>query len=189
MKYHILLIVMFIFLAGCKTAEFGYKVVDVNGMIYDFSNRPVSAYTVSLGKNRNAVTDINGRFTIARMPVGTYQIVGGKDGYEPYQGSLDITGRGQIVYIRVPSQGQLLELTDEALGKNQMDLAETYLQRAYLAGPESTELLFYYATIRFRQKRYDEAIAYLEKARENGSRDEYLDIFLTELLRIQAHDE
>jgi tetratricopeptide (TPR) repeat protein len=174
---------------GCKTAEFGYKAVDVNGMVYDFSNRPVSQYTIGLGENRTAVTDITGRFVIAGAPVGTYQISGDKDGYEAYRGSIDITGRGQIVYIRVPSQSQLLELADEALGGNRIDLAESFVERARQAGPESTELLFYYATVKFRQKRYDQAVTYLMKARENGSHDAYLEKFLDALLRMQAHDE
>jgi tetratricopeptide (TPR) repeat protein len=182
-------ILISLLVSGCKTAGFGYKVVDVNGMVYDFSNRPISNYAVGLGEKREAVTDINGRFVITRVPVGTYEIRGEKDGYESYQGSIDITGRGQIVYIRVPSQNELLELADEALGKNRIDRAESYVQRAYQVSPESTELLFYYATVMFRQKRYDEAIAYLQKARENGSKDIYLEKFLNDLLRIQAHDE
>jgi tetratricopeptide (TPR) repeat protein len=174
---------------GCKTAEFGHKIVDVNGMVYDFSNRPISNYMVSLGERYTAITDINGRFVMSRTPVGIYQISGEKDGYESYEGSVNISGRGQIVYIRVPSQGQLLELTDEALERNEIDRAETYVERAYRVGPESTELLFYYATVKFRQKRYDEAITFLWKARENGSKDEYLEKFLYDLLGIQSGEK
>jgi tetratricopeptide (TPR) repeat protein len=192
-KHHILCIGILISLsltaAGCKTAEFGHKIVDVNGMVYDFSNRPVSNYTISLGTRYIAITDINGRFVISETPVGTYQMSGEKDGYELYEGAVDITGQGQIVYIRVPSRGQLLELADEALERNEIDRAETYVERAYRIGPESTEVLFYYATVKFRQKHYDEAITYLWKARENGSKDEYLEKFLFEILRIQAREE
>jgi tetratricopeptide (TPR) repeat protein len=168
-------------LAGCKT-------LDINGMVYDFSNKPVPNYTVRLTKRRryNSTTDINGRFLLARTRAGTYEIRGEKDGYEVYQGTIEIHDRGQIIYIRVPSQGQLLELTDEALGRNQIGEAETYIERAYQAGPENTELLFYYAVIKFRQKKYNEARAYLQRAKDNGSRDEYVERFLNDLIRIQA---
>lgn len=190
MKYHIVCIGVLLSLAasGCKTAEFGRK-VDINGMVYDFSNRPVSGYTVRLGEKYAAVTDINGRFVLPGTPVGSYQITGEKDGYESHRGSVDITGRGQIVYIRAPSRAQLLELADDALGKNQIDLAESYVERAYRIGPESTELLFYYAAVKFRQKQYDEALTYLRTARDNGSGDEYLEKFIFEILRIQTHEE
>jgi tetratricopeptide (TPR) repeat protein len=182
MKYKKALLYMLagLVLNGCRT-------LDINGMVYDFSNKPVPYYTVNLGKRRyTSTTDINGRFVLTKVRAGEYQINGDKTGYETYEGSIVIHDRGQIVYIRVPSQGQLLTLTDEALGRNELNEAEMYIQRAYQAGPASTELLFYYAAIKFRQKRYNEAIQYLQQAKNNGSKDEYVERFLNDLIRIQT---
>ena len=39
---------------SCKTAEFGFKTTDVNGMVYDFSNRPVAYCEISLGEDTAA---------------------------------------------------------------------------------------------------------------------------------------
>jgi tetratricopeptide (TPR) repeat protein len=170
-------------LFSCKTVD------SVNGMIYDFSNRPIQDYTVNLNEKYVATTDINGRFTINKVKMGQYSIKGVKVGFETYKSKITIDARNQIVYIRVPSQTQLLELADEALTKNRLDDAEAYVKRAYDAGILTTEVLFYYATVKFRQNDYDEAIEYLEKAKQIGSKDAYVDKFLGDLIRIKENEE
>jgi tetratricopeptide (TPR) repeat protein len=158
-------------------------------MIYDFANKPVSNYRVNIGEDKSSLSDVNGRFVIEKIPVGTYAITGEKEGYEKYSGSIDINSGNQIVYIRVPSAGQLLELADASLGKNQLDEAEDYMRRAYATGDITTELLFYYATVKFRQQSYEEAIAYLQAALHRGSKDRYVEKFLGYLLERQNYEE
>jgi hypothetical protein len=173
-------------LVSCKTAEFGYKVVDVNGMIYDFSNRPIPHCLVTLGKNYNVSTDINGRFTLLKVPVGDYKITGEKKGYEPYIDTVAIKDKGQIIYIRMPSQNQLLEQADEALTNNDFVTAEAIIERAYHIDQNNIEMLFYYATVKFRKHEYDRAIAFLETAQFLGSKDIYIEKFLKELKELQS---
>jgi hypothetical protein len=172
-------------LFSCKTAEFGYKVMDVNGMIYDFSNRPIPNYTIFLGEKYSSMTDINGRFLISKVPAGNYIIHGEGGGYESYQSAVVISQREQIIYIRLPSFNQLLELADTALVKNQINEADAYLVRASLLGEETTELLFYRATVRFRQKRYAAALDLLQTAINSGSADIYVEKFLQDLKRMR----
>ncbi|GHV77505.1 hypothetical protein AGMMS49942_23260 [Spirochaetia bacterium] len=176
-------------LFSCKTAEFGYKVIDVNGMIYDFSNRPIPNYKIFLGEKYSSTTDINGRFLISKVPAGDYIIHGEGGGYESYQSAVVIYQREQIIYIRLPSFKQLLELADTALAKNQINEADAYLVRAGLLGEETTELLFYRATVRFRQKRYIEALNILQTAVNSGSTDMYVREFLNDLKRMQDENK
>lgn len=163
---------------SCKTAEFGFKIIDINGMVYDFSNRPVAFYDISLGGKYKGSTDINGRFTISKIPVGTYSITGSKTGYENYNENIIAKDRGQIIYIRVPSQNQLLGLVDEALSANNFLLAEEMAERAHQINKNNIEALFYYSIIKFRQKEYDKAADFLETAVNMGSKDIYIDKFL-----------
>jgi tetratricopeptide (TPR) repeat protein len=171
--------------ASCKTAEFGFKVIDINGMVYDFSNRPVPNYEVALGRKYKSSTDINGRFTLSRVPIGNYTITGHKSGFEDYSDEVIIKEKGQIIYIRIPSQNQLLNMIDEALTGNNFILAEEMAERAYQIDNNNIEMLFYCAAAAFRQHNYRKAFSYLEAAKNLGSKDLYIEKFLTVLKELQ----
>jgi len=154
-------------------------------MIYDFSNRPIPHCSFKLGKNYNVSTDINGRFTVLKIPIGDYTITGEKKGFETYIDTVTIKDNGQIIYIRMPSQNQLLEQADEALAKNDFAAAEAIIERAYKIDQNNIEMLFYYATVKFKKHEYDRAIIFLETARSLGSRDVYVEKFLNVLKEMQ----
>ena len=177
--FFLYLLISAILLASCKSAEFGFRVVDIGGMIYDFSNRPVPHCEISLGRRYRSATDINGRFTLPKVALGTYTITVYKDGFESYSEEIIINNAGQIIYIRIPSQNQLLNLTDEALTANNLSLAEETVERAFQIDQSNIEMLFFYATVKFRQREYEKAIYFLETAQSIGSRDLYIDRFLT----------
>jgi tetratricopeptide (TPR) repeat protein len=148
-------------------------------MVYDFSNRPVFNYEVTLGKRYSGSTDINGRFTLSKVPFGSYKIKGSKIGFENYNGEVIIKDKGQIVYIRIPSQNQLLALADEALAANNFTLAEELAERAYQIDKNNIEMLFYYAAVSFRQNNFKKAASFLEDAVNLGSKDYYVHKFLS----------
>jgi len=180
-KMQCILFIFIVFSAiSCKTAEFGYKVFDINGMIYDFSNRPVASCEISLGiKGLTGTSDINGRFTITRVPLGNYTLTVNKDGYEKYSEEFFIKQREEVIYIRLPSQNQLLDLLDEALVANNFLLAEEMAERAWQIDPNNMEALFYYATVKYRRRDYSGALDFLEAARDLGPKEPYIDKFLT----------
>jgi len=184
-KYFILVISFTVILISCITTGFGSKIVDINGMIYDFSNRLVNNCSISMGKKYSGSTDINGRFSLSKVPFGKYTITVSKKGYETYEDEIEIINKNQIVYIRIPSQKQLLELVDEALTGNDLSTAEKLLERAYLIDQKNIEMLFYYATVKFRRQDYERAIFFLETAKRLGSRDIYIEKFLDILKEAQ----
>jgi hypothetical protein len=186
----LLAIIIFIAFFSCKTAEFGYLVLTVNGMIYDFSNRPVPNCTVQIGEKYQAVSDINGRFFIPKIPADDYSITVTKEGYETFHGSVIVGDGKQIVYIRIPSFMQLLELADDALTKNQIREASAFVDRAISIGERTTELLFYAAVVAFRQQKYLEAKYLLVEAKQQGANDLYIDSFIQDLNQLlEAEDE
>ena len=172
-------------LNSCKTAEFGFKVIDVSGMVYDFSNRPVPHYEIALDKRYKGSTDINGRFTLPKVPAGIYKMTGYKGGFENYSDEIIIKERGQIVYIRIPSQNQLLGLVEEALVLNDFTLAEEMAERAYQVDKNNLDMLFYYAVVMFRQRQFNKAFVFLKSAADLGSKDLYAQKFLTILKEMQ----
>ena len=170
---------------SCRSAEFNSRLIDVNGMVYDYSNRPVPYCEVTIGKRYKSSTDINGRFTVPRVPAGVYPLKGNKKGFEGYVDEVIIKDRGQIIYFRIPSLNQLLNLVDEALTANNLNAAEEYAERAYNIDNNNIEMLFYYATVKFKQNDFHGARIFLEMAGKLGSRDLYIDRFLNLLLEKQ----
>ena len=175
------MIVLLFSVSSCKTIEFGTERIDINGMIYDFSNRPVPNCEITLDEKYRSCTDINGRFSLPGIPADAYTITGYKNGYELYLEEIEIRDRGQIIYIRIPSQGQLNSLVDEALSANNLVMAEELAERAYKIDNRNIETLFYCAVIKFRRNDIDAAITLLENAKNLGSRDIYIEKFLNML--------
>ena len=153
--------------------------IDVNGMIYDFTNKPVAQCMIALDNSYFGITDINGRFVLPKVPPGNYTLYVYKAGYEKFSEEILIINIEQIIYIRIPSQNQLLDMVDEALTAMNVDFADELIQRAYQVDKNNIEMLFYYATIKFRQQKFIEAIDFLITAKEMGSRDINIDRFLT----------
>lgn len=170
-------------LISCNTLK--YEKISINGMVYDFSNRPVSNYSIIIDDEPSSITDINGRFAISKIKRGNYKIRGTGKEYEEYQSEISIYAPDQIIYIRVPSYKQLIELADNALMNNQIRDANSYILRAYDIGIINTELLFYAAIVKFRMNDYSGAIYYLELAIASGIDDDYMRMFYDDLKRLQ----
>ena len=180
-----LFFLILLIILSCRTAEFGHESININGMIYDFSNRPVPNCGISIGTKYKTHTDINGRFTIVKVPAGTYIAETQKPGFETWFEEITITEFGQIIYIRIPSQSQLLSLVDDALTSGDLDIAEEYAERAYRINSRNAEMLFYYAAVKFRQGEYEKAISTLEFAMESGAKDPCFGKFLNALKELQ----
>jgi len=178
-KYYYLNIFFFLVINfSCSTTGINKNEINISGMIYDFANRPVPYCEIQLNDKYFESTDINGRFSFPKIPIGIYVISVRKEGFENYSEEIVIKELDQIIYIRIPSQLQLLNLADEALTSMNLNLAEEYIERAYQIDGKNIEMLFYYATVKFRQHKYEEAIQFLEIAKNLGSKDINIDRFL-----------
>jgi hypothetical protein len=176
-------------LCGCKSSPYGKVAVGLNGMAYDFENRPLSQYLVTLSGRATAATDINGRFFFPGVKPGSYTLSGEKEGYESYGAAITVSDRRQIVYLRVPNRSQLIALADEALSRNRIGEAESYMRRAENIGEPTTEVLFYAAVVFFRQGQYQEAADRLRIAVSRGARDPYVTRFLDDLAALTEKEK
>ena len=177
-KINLIILISIISMLSCKTAEFGYSKFEISGMIYDFSNRPVPFCNISLDNKYNSSTDINGRFIFSGISGDKYTIIAGKKGYEIYIDEIILNDNRQIIYIRIPSQKQLLYLADEALTANDLFSAEKFLDRAYQIDRNNIEMLLYSAAVKYRQNKFEKAIFFLKYAQKLGSKDVYINKFL-----------
>jgi tetratricopeptide (TPR) repeat protein len=180
-KKTVLFFIIVIFLISCTTTGYGRGSGGINGMVYDFENKPVPQYIITIDEKTPVSTDINGRFYVPRVRMGGHEIKGYKEGYESYTGALAVNDRRQIVYLRVPNVSQLLDLVDAALSKNNIEEAAGYIRRAGTVGEKTAELFFYSAVVLFRQGEYRAAVETLRDALSLGFRDEYVLKFLNDL--------
>lgn len=162
-----------VFAVSCKTAEFGVRRFEINGMVYDFENRPVSGYELSID-GKKAVTDVTGRFSVAGMTAGNHAINGGKTGFESFSGDIDARGAESIAYIRIASERQLLDLACAALDDGDVSKASGLVVRAENTGHASSDCRFLGAVVRFRMGDADGARSTLDALIADGCDDPYV---------------
>lgn len=182
--YFALVIIFLIGSAGCKTTSLTAG-IDIHGMIYDFENRPVSGYVLMLNNDLRVVTDVTGRFTFEKVKIGTYSLTGQGGLYESCCETVDVYARGQIIYLRIPSLYQLLNLADSSLENHKIAEAETYLNRARTIEGENIDIDIYSSIVEFRKNNIERAISEIEKVKAKGFRADWIDSYHYELEKIQ----
>ena len=168
---------------GCKTTSMLYG-VNINGMVYDFDNRPVAGYHLKLNNDLEVVTDITGRFTFEKVKIGEYVLKGQSNAFEPYEGQVTIYDQNQVLYLRVPSFSQLINRTDKALEEDNLQEAETFLTRAVAMNSEHIDSLLYGAILAYRKNNIGQALELLGKVQQKGYTAEWVMAFYDELQRI-----
>ncbi len=171
-------------LCSCATAGFRRGKVDVHGMVYDFENRPVGGYTVSLDGRRSAVSDVTGRYEFPAVPSGEYRLTGTREGYERYEHTVSVDSRTDIQYLRVASAEELLNLADAAIGEGDLESAAAYAARAEKTGSPSFLVPYYAAVIAFRSGRPGEALSLLSALESGGVRDSAVSRMKRDMLRL-----
>ena len=170
-----------VFILSCKTTGAANETITLNGMVYDFTNKPVPYCEISIGEKFGSGTDINGRFTVTGIPPGVYPVTGQKEGYETYMEELPIQGIGQIIYIRIPSLKQLIDLTELAMKAQNMRLVEEYAERALAIDGASSDAFMYCATVKLSKNDIPGAINVFETGIEAGNRDIFIELALEQL--------
>ena len=168
---------------SCKTTSMLYG-VNINGMVYDFDNRPVAGYHLKLNNDLEVVTDITGRFTFEKVKIGEYVLKGQSNAFEPYEGQVTIYDQNQVLYLRVASFSQLINRTDKALEEDNLQEAEAFLTRAVAMNSEHIDSLLYGAILAYRKNNIGQALELLGKVQQKGYTAEWVMAFYDELQRI-----
>jgi len=139
-------------LSGCATTirTDGSKGL-MQGMLYDYDNRPVCGYELILDNKMHVFTDINGRFEFPSSEYRTHTLTGNGNGYEAVDRAYDFANRGQILYLRIPSIENLYCQLDTQLVNGQNDKAEKILQTLSKTEQTQNKFKLYSAILRLRK--------------------------------------
>jgi len=176
----------------------------LNGMIYDFDNTPVpgariraeatgtettGTETIGAEPVRSAATsDVNGRFALAGLVAGPYAITVSLEGYEETGIKADYSDPTQILYVKLFSADQLLDLAERAASERNWASADEYLARAAAVRPGDPAAVFLEATLLVRKERYQDALAKLDALTASGVEDPYVYLFIADLLQFRMDD-
>jgi len=176
-------------LAGCKSAS-TFQPESFHGMVYNLNNEPVNGLTVSLFSFKDAesvpefkvLTDIHGHFNLGALKTGTtYKVDFEKKGYEKKSTIFTYSDPGEILYVKICSGEQYIQLAEAQIKSGNYSEAQKLLQNAENAGANLTVINYLLAVINYKQKNYEIAAAILEKLIEDGSQEAHINLFLADI--------
>lgn len=125
---------------SCKSTEDPtlFESSNLPGMIYDGDNRPVERVLLTTmkvtekGEEKLHIveTDINGRFTLPNLNRGDYKIIARKEGYESLTTEISYSSRTEVLYLKMYSQKQILDLAANALEQGRLAKTEKLIERS-----------------------------------------------------------
>lgn len=125
-----LLFLIQIVLFSCTSINnnFGKKGV-LQGMVYDFENRPVPGYKIEIEGISITETDFNGRFSLLNVPWNTHKITGKNENYIFINKKINFSDPREIYYFRIPSNEWLYCEVDKNISQGKYNLANENLER------------------------------------------------------------
>lgn len=172
-------------LLGCvstqgKASSFE-SVPQVNGMIYDYDNRPVAHAEIAINGEKLAVSDINGRFILNGLQYGDYELAVVANGYEGKTLKVYYSEPTQILYLKLHSVTQIVAIAEKALENREWESAREQLDRALRVNPRDESVRFLRAVLHFRTGDSEAARSLLEALIADGVRDPYINLFLADI--------
>jgi tetratricopeptide (TPR) repeat protein len=131
---------------------------DLLGMVYDNHNQACAGIRISLDGNSGPVSDINGRFTLPNIARGRHTLTVKKEGYEESVFDIDFLNKTQIVYLKVFSFEQILELAENSIQDRKLGAAEAYLERAKKIRESDPLLMYLQAVIALKRDQVQDAL-------------------------------
>lgn len=177
-------------LASCQTTDAKKNQFQVNGMIYDLENRPVSEAFIEVDGKKVSSTDINGHFSLSNMKLGqSYSIRFLKPLHEVVELKFSYTDASQVIYVNLASGKQLVSMAESALKESDWQKTERFLDRAIAAGYDQTETAYLRASMLYRKKEFNDAYDIIKKLVDSGEDDRYILLFAADLAQYHRSDE
>ena len=178
-------------LAACQSEGEALKhfaKAPINGMVYDFDNRPCSNVTVRLNDKFVIRTDINGRFTFLGMPPGTYALQLDKQGFESLKLDFDFHSRSQVLYAKMISLQSLIHRVEQATAEKKWSEAESQLTRAVAIDPDDLAVLYLKATLALYRGNVEEAARILKGILGRGHSNTTIFLSLADIYQYRLND-
>jgi tetratricopeptide (TPR) repeat protein len=175
-------------LASCGTLGSNDSKPPFYGMVYDRDNQPVQNAVVVLDGKETAATDVNGRFALANLDPGVYEVELRKEGYEPLSTSVEYFSPTQVLYVKMTSRDQLLSQAETAIAERRWQEASDLVDRADRIDPDNPATLFLRAVVLFRRGQPEEARAILEGLLARDYMEPSIHLFLADILQYRLAD-
>lgn len=191
-KNIIALILLIFILASCSTVKeedvLSFEKSSLFGMIYDYDNCPVPAAEITVDGDKVPATDINGRFIIPNLTRGSHLIVVKKDGYEEFSERIDFLNKTQVLYLKIPSVKQLIDIMDSAIESMEWSLAEETIKRIETVDENDAIFIYFKTVFLYRTKCYEEAVKSLLELDQLGYKEAYIYIFLADIYQYNLNN-
>ena len=175
-----ILLISLLFITGCKSTKQVLPVVQ--GMIYDGDNEAVCDVEIYINNRKNAISDIYGHLT--GLDEGKqYELKAKKKGYEEKYFSFSYTNPSQVIYLRMYSSAELINLAESLVEQKKYDDAETYLIRAEQAGGSYLSVNYLRSVINVLKADFDTALKYANDILAAGYVDSYIYILLADIYK------
>lgn len=184
-------VIVMVGLAGCQSEGEALKhfaKAPINGMVYDFDNKPCPNVTVRLNDKFVIRSDINGRFTFLGMPPGPYTLQLDKQGYESLKLEIDFHSRSQVLYAKMISLRSLIRRVERATAEKKWSEAESLLTRAVAIDPDDPTVLYLKATLALYRGKVEEAAGILKGILERGHSNATILLSLADIYQYRLND-
>jgi len=151
------------------------------GMVYDYDNRPVADVAIYIDNTIATKTDINGRCVISGIKDGEHYVLGKKNGYEDVRMVFTFGDAGRILYIKMISCNQLLELAESEMEQRHWGETNALVARIMALQPQNPSGRYLEAVLKFRTGDPRGAQTILLSLLQDMYRDPYVFLFLADL--------
>ncbi len=158
MKY-IVSLVTILGLAGCSAMPGAYfsRATSLEGVVYTSVGAPLRDARITIGAHTMAVSDVNGRFTIARVEPGEHRVRAHHEAYETVELTMTFSRPTDVLYLRMLSAEDLVRASQQALDRGRTSEAEQAIGRALAVSPESVRARYLAAIIYTNAGRFEDA--------------------------------
>ncbi len=161
---------------------------DLFGMIYDHHNQACPGVRVSIDGAAGPLSDVNGRFTLPNISRGRHAISVKKESFEEASFDIEYLSRTQVVYLKIISFSQILELAENALTERKLAEAGSFLARAEKIDDDNPLLLYLKAVLELKRGRPTDALALLLSIIEHQTAEPHVYLTLADIYEYDLKD-
>ena len=144
MKWLVCLVMPAIALGGCTgIPDAAWRgPTPIHGIVYGYSGVPLAGVMVGVNDTAPVHSDVRGRFTLAPLTPGGYEITAARPGYETLTSEIRIASRTDVVYLKLWSAHDLATEAQRALDRGSPDEATDLIDRAIRIDPKNPVLRY-----------------------------------------------
>ncbi|MBN1409583.1 MAG: hypothetical protein JW969_01970 [Spirochaetales bacterium] len=181
--------VLFISCQSEPTLSTEFSNAPLYGMIYDYDNSPCADVIITADERTRVQSDINGRFQFFDFSRGAHTFKAEKPGYETWvMDNFYFTNRTQILYIKMISLQQIINMIEKALDEKSWAIAESWVERGKVINEKHAILRYLEAVLNIKREKFEDAIAILTGLIADGNKEAYTYLTLADIYQYTLKD-